>query len=311
MPAHEEHTDPSSSDDEVLRDPGSGYSGSDDTDSDAWSNPLDHLQQQPVLPAEMDLQEQAGPSLSVVVVAVLDWMTKHKATEVSTKDLCSMVPMICPGAATHIYQTAASALQCFMHRRVLKIDVCICGHTAYFDAVSPQLSHVVYSSLDTCPRCGEPRYFTDEDGALKARAVFYYMPVKGWLTDLYARVDLVPFLRNDLPPESFPPGHMRRSNGWKYKVTENPNINTDGRHLAVTGACDGVPLFKDKNALSGWPFLLRPCIADGLSTEPAYSHLVAYQTCVYQDEVAGKIVSVSRYICVSHVANTCFITNNC
>jgi hypothetical protein len=128
---------------------------------------------------------------------------------------------------------------------------------------------------------------------------------------LYARVDLVPFLRNDLPPESFPPGHMRRSNGWKYKVTENPNINTDGRHLAVTGACDGVPLFKDKNALSGWPFLLRPCIADGLSTEPAYSHLVAYQTCVYQDEVAGKIVSVSRYICVSHVANTCFITNNC
>jgi hypothetical protein len=39
-------------------------------------------------------------------------------------------------------------------------------------------------------------------------------------------------------------------------VTDNPNINADCRHQALAAGCDGIPFHKDKNASSGWPFVI-------------------------------------------------------
>jgi hypothetical protein len=52
------------------------------------------------------------------------------------------------------------------------------------------------------------------------------------------------------------PAHSHRSDGWRRKVTENPNINADSRHQALAAGCDGIPFHKDKQASSGWPFVI-------------------------------------------------------
>jgi hypothetical protein len=50
--------------------------------------------------------------------------------------------------------------------------------------------------------------------------------------------------------------HRVRSDGWRQKVTENPNINADCRHQALAAGADGIPLHKDKQASSGMPFVV-------------------------------------------------------
>jgi hypothetical protein len=50
--------------------------------------------------------------------------------------------------------------------------------------------------------------------------------------------------------------NTRRSDGWRRKVTDNPNISADARHQALAAGCDGIPFHKDKNASSGWPFVI-------------------------------------------------------
>ena len=88
----------------------------------------------------------------------------------------------------------------------------------------------------------------------------------------------MPYLQNDQAPENYTSGSVQRSHGWRKKVTDNPNINQDSRNQAISLSADGVPLFKDRNAGSAWPFVVRThCLPDGLASDLAYVHMIAFE----------------------------------
>jgi hypothetical protein len=111
--------------------------------------------------------------------------------------------------------------------------------------------------------------------------------------------DLVPYLKNDQPPGNFTSGSVQRSHGWRKKVTNNPNINQDSRNQAISLSADGVPLFKDRNAGSAWPFVARSHnLPDGLSGDLAYVHMVAFEMSEHLDwktEEPEHVFKVKRY----------------
>ena len=57
---------------------------------------------------------------------------------------------------------------------------------------------------------------------------------------------------------------------------ENSNINRDPRNQAISGAADGVPFFKDRNAANGWPVVLFPENAPaGYAHSNPHAHMVS------------------------------------
>jgi len=69
----------------------------------------------------------------------------------------------------------------------------------------------------------------------------YYLGVEEWLKDMYNQEDLVDHMRNDI---GGPPGSLQESHGWKAKITDNPVMQEDVRHLGLVGTADSVPYFK-------------------------------------------------------------------
>jgi hypothetical protein len=81
-------------------------------------------------------------------------------------------------------------------------------------------------------------------------------------------------------------------------VQDNPNINADSRNQAITGAADGVPFFKDRNAANGWPFVLYPESAPvGISSSNEDAHMVGLVPSEYlTEDEDGKVVLVKKYV---------------
>jgi hypothetical protein len=88
---------------------------------------------------------------------------------------------------------------------------------------------------------------------------------------MFARPDLAKHIRIDFPGRNS--GHGARSRGYKEKVTDNPQINSERRNMALMGTTDGVPYFEDQRR-GAWPFILR-CVnlPDGVSMNQANTHL--------------------------------------
>jgi hypothetical protein len=111
--------------------------------------------------------------------------------------------------------------------------------------------------------------------------------------------DLVPHLHNDQATGNYTSGSVQRSHGWRKKVTDNPNINKETRSQAISISADGVPLFKDRNAGSAWPFVARSHnLPDGLSSNLAYVHMVGFEMNEHKtwDEDKPEVVyKVKRY----------------
>lgn len=100
----------------------------------------------------------------------------------------------------------------------------------------------------------------------------YYLGVEEWLKDMYNQEDLVDHMRNDI---GGPPGSLQESHGWKAKITDNPVMQEDVRHLGLVGTADSVPYFKDKLARGGVPFMLRNGnLPAELQLELKHCHLV-------------------------------------
>ena len=99
-----------------------------------------------------------------------------------------------------------------IHRNetVQKIHACRNMCVAFWDPTHPSLRKdlsLMNAHRTLCPKCGEARYV---HGTQTPVRVFWYLPIKYWLQDLYAKGDMVPNLANDLDPRSFPDGHVRR-----------------------------------------------------------------------------------------------------
>jgi hypothetical protein len=80
------------------------------------------------------------------------------------------------------------------------------------------------------------------------------------------------------------------------QVQNNPNINQDRRNQAISGAADGVPFFKDRNAVNGWSFVLYPESAPvGVSRTNEDAHMVGLVPSEYLDEDEdGKVKLVKK-----------------
>ena len=127
-----------------------------------------------------------------------------------------------------------------------------------------------------------------------------------WLADLYRRPDLVPYMRNDMDPNSSPTGSLHRSEGYRDKVFLNDHINGDphGRHAPLILCADGTPLFKDKNALSAiFGILSHAGMPESLAKEPGLTHLTviipSYEWEVDDNGVFKKVKKYAHFISIS------------
>ena len=124
-------------------------------------------------------------------------------------------------------------------------------------------------------------------------------------TDLYKRKELVPHMDNDLDASSSTPGSLRRSKGWKLKVTDNPRMNKDCRNQPFVLSTDGIPFFNKDGFNSGrgcWPGVLRAgSLPDGLWNDPTNCHLCLFAANEYVERIGAdtRPVVVSRHCCTT------------
>lgn len=81
-------------------------------------------------------------------------------------------------------------------------------------------------------------------------------------------------------------------------------MNSDARNQALIGSSDGTPLFKDKNARNGMPYLLRNAtLADDLWMNSALAHMVAYTPHDYMtwEKPSMKVFRQSRFVRVVRI----------
>ena len=225
------------------------------------------------------------PSLGVVLVTMLDLMTKHKATDSIMRDMVAFLNSFVPkGENLPTFYMLQSLLKRHMEgtdegqsAAVELIDICVNTCIAFRDSNLPARAGQVpmhHAHRTYCPVCGENRYLDDRKSP---RRIFYFLPVAIYFQDLFMRPDLVDYLKNNTSPQMFPSGHLRRSVGWCRKVLDNPNINDDPRHQAVHLASDGVPLFSDKHFKNGEAIVIRSAnLPDHLSIRPEMCHLSCF-----------------------------------
>ena len=79
-------------------------------------------------------------------------------------------------------------------------------------------------------------------------------------------------------------------------MQDNPNINADPRNQAISGAADGVPFFKDRNAANGWPFVLYPENAPvGVARSNVHAHMVGLVPSEYlTEDIDRRVVLVKK-----------------
>jgi hypothetical protein len=236
------------------------------------------------------------PSLGEVLMQTMDWIAKHRSTHTSASDMWDFIRTIIPESDTMgTYNEVRKIVKTHRLETMEVVHVCVNTCVAFIDALSPELqgSEFQNSTATSCPVCEEDRYLANGE---TPRRVTYVLPVKFWLQDLFAKADLVPFLYNDLPPASFPSGHVRRSEGWRQKVTENPSINADRRNQALSVSADGMPYFKDMNSTNGWIVsVIAEALGEGnLGHHVGYVHLAALAPSEYLTQAGRDVLKTKK-----------------
>lgn len=236
------------------------------------------------------------PSLGEVLIQVFDFVAKHTATISASSDLWDMIrSIIPPNSNMKTWSTVKSLIETHRMETMRVVPVCVNMCVAFTNAESPELQGDEFQNANAtvCPVCKEPKYLAD---GVSARRVFYHLPFKFWLQDLYSKPDLVAMLANDIHPEHYPKGHVRRSDGYRQKVTDNTKMNRDRRNQALSLSADGMPYFKDMNAMSGWVVsLVNECLAkSNLGHNPAFMHMTALIPNEYLTQEGKKVVKHTK-----------------
>ena len=186
---------------------------------------------------------------------------------------------------------------------VQKLAVCVCGKVIYYDFKDPVLKERYSFSgtrRDVCPLCLETKNIPGTD---RPRKLIYYISPMYWIQDLFLVPDLAANMRNDTDPCVFSPGALRRSEGYRAKVTDNPRMNSDSRHAPLIGMADGAPYFKDRHAGSGWFFILRhAALPEELLLDPSLAHLCLFISGDHYrtDPLTGVTKKTRGYVCITH-----------
>lgn len=272
-----------------LHDEADEYARNPAEDVENWDRPI----------IEDDDDEHTYPDLGDVILQVFDWKSKHKATKSSSSDMWDFIrTLLPPNDSMGTYASLKSILNYHRMETMKKEHVCVNMCVAFVNPQSKELSGEEYQNADKqyCPVCFQPRYLADN---VTPRRVVYNLPMKYWLQDLFNRPDVVPHLLNNLPPTMFPSGHVRRSDGYREKVTDNPNINSDARNQALSLSADGLPYFKDQNSAGGWAVsLINENLAEGnMGHNASFVHLACLVPSDYLSQASSKakIVKTKRY----------------
>jgi hypothetical protein len=252
-------------------------------------------------------------TLAHSVYRLLDWMTAKKVSRAAAEGAwdfgCFMrgkpegdMP------ALPKYSKIEALVKKHREETTMKIDCCVDMCVAFWNPAHPKLQHPEFQNADkqACPRCKEPRFIEDpKTGKKVARRSFTYLPFKFWQQDLYAKSDLMQDAANDRCPSTYPDGHIRRSDGYRHKVLDNPNISADRRKRGLIMSSDGVPYFDENGSVGGWPVILMDAAlpnGEGLTT--AHSHMVALVPSTYKShddaENPTRIVTRKRYAHITY-----------
>jgi hypothetical protein len=141
-----------------------------------------------------------------------DWTVRHKASAASAKGLWDFGANLLPENNTMgDFGALENMLRIHRKETVIKVHCCIDMCVGFFNPTHKSLAgrvDLMNAHRTSCPRCGKPRYVWGTKNT--PVRYFWYLPIKFWLQDLFAKGDLVPHMANDLDPQSFPDGHVRR-----------------------------------------------------------------------------------------------------
>jgi hypothetical protein len=216
-----------------------------------------------------------------MVSLMFDWMGQTKATWVSAQAVWAMMALVCKDATVPQFGKVKQLCKDYLNRRMERIDMCICGHVAYYDCTHPLLQAPEFQNQyeTSCRKCGADRYLPPRRLAngrwapQKAVKEFFYQPVQFWLQDMFRTPDNAPHLAND---GGGPPGSVRKSHGYKRKVLDNPVMNQDHRNQGLIATADNIPCGKNKNSSrSVCPCMIRTTMKDALGLNIANAHLFA------------------------------------
>jgi hypothetical protein len=281
-----------------------------DSDSEPAEGETDYIANNPIydLPNwDEPIQTGNDKTLAQAVYQFLDLSTRQKLNGVTGKGVWEFGDFM-RGPLDMPYPKHSKIERLLKKHReqtTIRVDCCINMCVAYWNPTHPDLHGPKYfnahRSVCPNPECMEPRYIIDPKSKKKiARRFFFYLPFKYWLQDFFTRPALIPSMANDLDPESYPDGHIRRSDGWRKKVIENDNINCDRRHKAISLASDGVPYFDEQGSASGWPIMLiDETLPNGLARTTEHAHMVAlipssYKCINNDDPLRPRIVTKRR-----------------
>jgi hypothetical protein len=159
------------------------------------------------------------PTLGEIIFTVFDWMTTNKETISSTKDIFEYTRSLFPDENNMCgFQEVMTILRRHRLETLLTIPVCVQMCVPYWNPTHPSMQGREYRNAHRtkCPKCGEERYLSD---GVTERRRQYYFPFKEWQQDIFTKPDLSRFMDNDISWDQYPSGHVRRSDGWRTKVT--------------------------------------------------------------------------------------------
>jgi hypothetical protein len=146
-------------------------------------------------------------------------MTTNKSTIQSTKDIWEFTRSLFPeDNDMGEFQQVLAILKRHRLETLKTIPVCVKMCVAYWNPTHPLMQGREYQNAHRteCPVCSSQRYLAD--GTTERRRI-YYFPFKEWMQDIYTKPDLSRHMDNDKHLDHFPSGHVRRSDGWRQKVT--------------------------------------------------------------------------------------------
>jgi hypothetical protein len=222
-----------------------------------------------------------APTLGLLITMHLDWIATFRVSDVSAGHVWASIRSLLHGHDRNnpLGVTPYSRILRFVDKHKLetveKIPVCPCGDVIYYDFDNEDLRDIYKfcsaSDRDYCVLCTLSKCVP---GTTVPRKIVYYISPEVWMRDLYQRSDIAEHLHNNIDIETCAEGSLRRSQGWKNKVTDNPKMNSDRRHAPVVGHADGGPYFKDQKGAGAWFFILRhACLPESIMLDQSLAHM--------------------------------------
>ena len=247
----------------------------------------------PTQPIRPPNDEEANPpSLSEVMLTVLDWFSSHKQTYTATSDLYRILALVVPPGTT---LGTFAQMRAILDRHRLDacetFDACQRGCIVYKDFTGVFQGHQ-YSRLTECPVCGCHR-FAGMGAHKRPCHTVYFFRIVNFLRDMFSRADMATHLDHRYD-DSTPASSIKRSHGYREKILQNAHLNNDHRNQAIILSSDGIPYFgaAGKHSRGAWPLLARlASLPDGLWDRYEYAHLYGLeaQEHYYTDIETGNV----------------------